>query len=102
MSRIQARVAQAKSANKKLLVAYIVNGDPQPDVSLPTMHEMVAKGVDIIELGVPFSDPMAEGPVIQKGHERALLHHTSLKGSLDVVRQFRQTNTTTPVVLMGY
>jgi len=67
MSRIQQRVAEAKVAGKKLLVAYIVNGDPQPEVTLPTLHEMVAKGVDVIELGVPFSDPMAEGPVIQKG-----------------------------------
>jgi len=102
MSRIQERVAQAKAAGKKLLVAYIVNGDPQPEVTLPTMQAMVAKGVDIIELGVPFSDPMAEGPVIQKGHERALVHGTSLKGSLEIVRQFRKTNTTTPVILMGY
>jgi len=102
MSRIQQRVAHAKSAGKKLLVAYIVNGDPHPEVTLPTLHEMVAKGVDIIELGVPFSDPMAEGPVIQKGHERALVHGTSLKGTLDVVKQFRQTNSDTPIVLMGY
>lgn len=102
MSRIQQRVAQAKSAGKKLLVAYVVNGDPQPEVTLPTMHEMVAKGVDVIELGVPFSDPMAEGPVIQKGHERALVHNTSLKGTLEVVKQFRKTNNETPIVLMGY
>ncbi len=102
MSRIQQRVTQAKSAGKKLLVAYIVNGDPHPDVTLPTMHELAAKGVDVIELGVPFSDPMAEGPVIQKAHERALVHNTSLKGTLEIVRQFRQTNNETPVVLMGY
>jgi tryptophan synthase alpha chain len=102
MSRIQQRVAEAKAAGKKLLVAYIVNGDPQPEVTLPTMHEMVAKGVDVIELGVPFSDPMAEGPVIQKGHERALVHHTSLKGTLELVKEFRQTNSKTPIVLMGY
>lgn len=102
MSRIQQRVAEAKAAGKKLLVAYIVNGDPQPEVTLPTMHEMVAKGVDVIELGVPFSDPMAEGPVIQKGHERALVHNTSLKGSLELVKEFRKTNSTTPIVLMGY
>jgi tryptophan synthase alpha chain len=79
-----------------------VNGDPQPAVTLPTLHSLVANGVDIIELGVPFSDPMAEGPVIQKGHERALVHNISLKGTLDVVKQFRLQNTTTPVVLMGY
>ena len=102
MSRIAQRISEAKKENKKLLVAYIVNGDPQPDVTLPTMHEMVAKGVDIIELGVPFSDPMAEGPVIQKGHERALVHNTSLTGTLALVQQFRVVNTTTPIVLMGY
>lgn len=102
MSRILQRVTEAKKSGKKLLVAYIVNGDPQPQVTLPTMHEMVAKGVDIIELGVPFSDPMAEGPVIQQGHERALVHGTSLKGSLEVIREFRKTNNQTPVILMGY
>lgn len=102
MSRIAQCFSQAKASGKKLLVAYIVNGDPQPQVTLPTLHEMVAKGVDVIELGVPFSDPMAEGPVIQKGHERALVHNTSLTGTLDIVRQFRATNTTTPIILMGY
>lgn len=102
MSRIQQTVTQAKASGKKLLVAYIVNGDPHPDATLATLHEMVAKGVDIIELGVPFSDPMAEGPVIQKGHERALVHGTSLKGTLEIAKQFRATNSTTPIVLMGY
>ena len=102
MSRIKQHVTQAKVAGKKLLVAYIVNGDPQPEVTLPSMHEMVAKGVDIIELGVPFSDPMAEGPVIQKGHERALAHNTSLTGTLALVKEFRKSNDTTPIVLMGY
>lgn len=102
MSRIQQVVSDAKAAGKKLLVAYIVNGDPQPEATLPTMHEMAARGVDVIELGVPFSDPMAEGPVIQKGHERALVHNTSLRGTLEIVKQFRRTNSKTPVVLMGY
>lgn len=102
MSRISQRLTEAKSSGKKLLVAYIVNGDPQPEVTLPTMHEMVAKGVDVIELGVPFSDPMAEGPVIQQGHERALVHGTSLKGSLELIKEFRKTNNETPVILMGY
>jgi len=102
MSRIAQCFTQAKASGKKLLVAYIVNGDPHPQATLPSMHEMVAKGVDIIELGVPFSDPMAEGPVIQKGHERALLHNTSLTGTLEIVKQFRATNSTTPVILMGY
>lgn len=102
MSRISQRLTQAKAAGKKILVAYVVNGDPYPEATLPAMHALVASGVDVIELGVPFSDPMAEGPVIQKGHERALTHNTSLKSSLDIVKQFRQTNSTTPVVLMGY
>jgi tryptophan synthase alpha chain len=102
MSRISQRLSQAKTAGKKTLVAYIVNGDPYPEATLPVMHAMVERGVDIIELGVPFSDPMAEGPVIQKGHERALGHNVSLTGTLDIVRQFRATNNTTPVVLMGY
>ncbi len=102
MSRISQRLNEARASGKKVLVAYIVNGDPHPEATLPTMFEMVAQGVDIIELGVPFSDPMAEGPVIQKGHERALAYNTSLKGSLEIVRQFRKTNTQTPIVLMGY
>ena len=102
MSRIAQCFTEAKASGKKLLVAYIVNGDPEPGVTLPTMHEMVAKGVDIIELGVPFSDPMAEGPVIQKAHERALVHNVSLTATLEVVKQFRLTNSHTPVVLMGY
>ncbi len=102
MSRIQQHLSAAKKAGKKILVAYVVNGDPFPEATLPTLHKMVERGVDIIELGVPFSDPMAEGPVIQKGHERALVHHTSLKGTLELVKTFRKTNQTTPIVLMGY
>lgn len=102
MSRISQVLNQAKTLKRKALVAYIVNGDPYPQATLPTLHKLVEEGVDIIELGVPFSDPMAEGPVIQKGHERALAHNTSLTGTLEVVRQFRKTNSHTPVVLMGY
>lgn len=102
MSRISQCLNQAKASGKKILVAYVVNGDPFPQATLPTLHAMVEQGVDVIELGVPFSDPMAEGPVIQKGHERALEHGTSLKSTLEVVKQFRTTNNTTPIVLMGY
>lgn len=102
MSRISQHLSQSKAAGKKILVTYVVNGDPYPQATLPTLHALVEQGVDIIELGVPFSDPMAEGPVIQKGHERALEHNVSLKDTLDVVKQFRATNNTTPVVLMGY
>jgi tryptophan synthase alpha chain len=102
MSRISQHLSQAKTAGKKILVAYVVNGDPYPEATLPTLHALVEQGVDVIELGVPFSDPMAEGPVIQKGHERALEHNISLRGTLEIVKQFRATNNTTPIVLMGY
>lgn len=102
MNRISTCLAELAAAGRKALVAYIVNGDPTPDITLQVMHTLVENGADIIELGVPFSDPMAEGPVIQKGHERALTHRVSLRDSLELVRQFRQTNRTTPVILMGY
>lgn len=102
MSRIQSCLQQLAAQNKKALVPYIVCGDPEPAATLPLMQALVEAGANIIELGVPFSDPMAEGPVIQKAHERALKHHTSLRMTLDVVKQFRATNSTTPVVLMGY
>lgn len=102
MSRIQTLFTTLKGKGRKALVGYIVNGDPTPEATLPTMHKMAEQGVDIIELGVPFSDPMAEGPVIQKGHERALLGKVSLRDTLQVVSEFRKTNTDTPVVLMGY
>src|SRR5690606_16249486 len=102
MSRLTQCFAGLKSNNKKALVTYIVNGDPQPEITLAAMHALVAAGADVLELGVPFSDPMAEGPVIQKAHERALEHQTSLRGTLALVKKFRQTDTQTPVVLMGY
>jgi len=102
MSRIAQRLQDLKTQGRKALVTYIVNGDPYPEATLPTLHALVEQGADIIEVGVPFSDPMAEGPVIQRGHERALEHHTSLKGTLELVRRFRETDSQTPVVLMGY
>ncbi len=102
MNRITQRMNALKEENRKALVTYIVSGDPAPEVTLDTMHELVAKGADIIELGVPFSDPMAEGLVIQLGHERALTHNTSLTKTMETVRQFRQKDSSTPVVLMGY
>ncbi|ODS23996.1 tryptophan synthase subunit alpha [Candidatus Endobugula sertula] len=102
MNRITQRMQALKEANRKALVTYIVSGDPTPDVTLNAIQELVAKGADIIELGIPFSDPMAEGPVIQRGHERALAHHVSLKSTLALVKQFRETDNETPVVLMGY
>lgn len=102
MNRITQRMNALKAANKKAFVAYIVSGDPRPSVTLPAMHKLVAQGVDIIELGIPFSDPMAEGQVIQLGHERALEHNVSLTNTIAVVKQFREQDQNTPVVLMGY
>lgn len=102
MNRISEKLTALDQSGKKALVTYIVNGDPRPEVSLAAMHTLVESGADIIELGVPFSDPMAEGPVIQRGHERALVHKTSLRDSLKLVSQFRKTDQSTPVVLMGY
>ena len=102
MTRINGCLQATRKEGRKALIAYIVNGDPFPEATLTTMHALVAEGVDIIELGVPFSDPMAEGPTIQLGHERSLKHNTSLTSTIDLVREFRQTNSVTPVVLMGY
>lgn len=102
MSRITAYMEQLRKTGRKALIPYIVAGDPARNVTVPTMHALVAAGADIIELGVPFSDPMAEGPVIQLAHERALKHGTSLRDVLVMVSEFRRTNPTTPIVLMGY
>ena len=102
MSRIAATFASLKAAHKTGLVTFITAGDPSPALTVPLMHAMVAGGADVLELGVPFSDPMAEGPVIQRACERALKFNVGLKDVFEFVRQFRLTDTTTPVVLMGY
>jgi tryptophan synthase alpha chain len=102
MSRIAACFTRLGVAGRKALIPYITAGDPNPDVTVPLMHALVKAGADIIELGVPFSDPMADGPVIQQACERALAHHVSLRRILEMVRTFRSENDTTPVVLMGY
>ncbi len=102
MSRIQKVMAAAKAAGRKSLIPYVCAGDPYPDITVPLMHALVAAGSDIVELGVPFSDPMADGPVIQRASERALKFGVGLGDVLAMVRTFRQTNDTTPVVLMGY
>jgi len=102
MSRIAACFSLLRDQKRTALVPFITAGDPQPDVTLPLMHTLVEQGADIIELGVPFSDPMADGPVIQRASERALEHNTSLDDVLSMVKAFRETNTQTPVILMGY
>lgn len=102
MSRIENRFVELRAQNRKALIPYITAGDPALSTSLSLMHVMVDAGADILELGVPFSDPMADGPVIQAGYERALKQHVSLAHVLALVTEFRKTDTTTPVVLMGY
>lgn len=102
MSRINTCLAALKAAGRKALIPYVTAGDPDRDLTVPLMHAMVKAGADILELGVPFSDPMADGPVIQRASERALLHHTSLRDVLAMVTEFRQTDNETPVVVMGY
>lgn len=102
MSRIKQCFEQLKAQNKTALLPFITAGDPNPDVTVPLMHTLVESGANIIELGVPFSDPMADGPVIQRASERALEHHVSLHDVLQMVTEFRQQNQHTPVVLMGY
>ena len=101
-NRINKTLRELRAANRKALVTYIVAGDPGREVTVPAMHALVSAGADILEIGVPFSDPMAEGPVIQLAHERALEHRTSLRDTLVMVAEFRQQNSHTPVILMGY
>lgn len=102
MSRLAEKFVQLKQSSRKALIPFITAGDPYPAFTLSLMHDMVKAGVDIIELGVPFSDPMADGPVIQRASERALAHKMSLRKVLSMVSDFRKTDQTTPIVLMGY
>lgn len=102
MSRIENIFAILRSQRRKALVGFITAGDPHPDMTVELMHAMVEAGVNIIELGVPFSDPMADGPVIQAASERALKHHVGMGRVLEMVRAFRNRDQHTPVVLMGY
>jgi len=102
MSLLNTCFDQLAKQGKKALIPFVTAGDPHPDFTVELMHELVAAGADIIELGVPFSDPMADGPVIQAADERALRHHVSLEDVLSMVADFRQHDSRTPVVLMGY
>ncbi|MBY0484309.1 tryptophan synthase subunit alpha [Nitrosomonas sp.] len=102
MNRIAKTFAALIKQNRKALIPFITAGDPSPEITVQLMHQLVQSGADIIELGIPFSDPMADGPTIQRSSERALKHHVSLNGVLDMVAEFRKTDTDTPVVLMGY
>ena len=102
MSRIASCFTALKAANRKALIPFITGGDPSPAHTVGLMHALVSGGADVIELGMPFSDPMADGPTIQLACERALAAGTSISKILAMVAEFRRTDSTTPVVLMGY
>jgi tryptophan synthase alpha chain len=102
MNRINQTFSSLKTRNRTALIPFITAGDPSLESTLPTMHALAKAGADVIELGVPFSDPMADGPVIQRSSERALAKGMSLRKVLAIVAEFRKTNATKPVVLMGY
>ena len=102
MSRIDITFAKLKQNNRKALIPFITAGDPSPEQTVPLLHALVAAGADVLELGVPFSDPMADGPTIQRASERALKKGVTLRSVLALVAEFRKQDANTPVVLMGY
>lgn len=102
MNRLQQCFSTLKQQNRKALIPYITAGDPKPEFTLQLMHNLVEAGADVIELGFPFSDPYADGPVITLAHERALANKITIFDVFEIVRTFRETNTQTPIVLMGY
>lgn len=102
MSRLGAVFQGLRDQNRKGVIPYVVAGDPSPDGTVSLLHQLVAAGADVLEIGVPFSDPMAEGPVIQKGHERALGRGVTLRSVLEMVSAFRLDDQLTPIVMMGY
>ena len=101
-SRIDQRFQQLSAAGRKALVPFFTCGDPSLEATVPVMHALVRAGADLIEVGVPFSDPQADGPVIQRSSERALARKVGLRAVLECCRQFRESDTQTPLVLMGY
>jgi tryptophan synthase alpha chain len=102
MSRIAARFARLRERGRKALVTYVAAGDPQAALTVPLLQELVRAGADILELGVPFSDPMADGPVIQRAAERGIRNGVGLRDCLKMVAEFRRGDDETPLVLMGY
>ncbi|MCR9279151.1 MAG: tryptophan synthase subunit alpha [Pseudomonadaceae bacterium] len=102
MSRLETRFAELRAANRSALVTFITAGDPEVDATAPALHALVAGGADVLEVGMPFSDPEAEGPTIQRANERSLAAGTRLADVFGCVATFRTTDDSTPVVLMGY
>ena len=102
MKRIEKKLKELSQDNQKAFVGYIVAGDPDLETSLELMHLSVDSGVDILEIGVPFTDPIAEGPIIQQAHDRSLVNETNLQKIVDLVGKFREKDSNTPIILMGY
>lgn len=102
MNRIDKKLSELHASGKKMLSPYITAGDPIPELTVQIMHGLVNAGADMLELGIPFSDPMAEGPVIQAAMERALVHKINCEDVFTIVEKFRETDKDTPIVLMGY
>ena len=102
MSRIQNHFKLLKKSNKKALIPFITAGDPHPSETVKLMNALVSSGADMIELGIPFSDPMADGPVIQRASERALSNGVGITATIKLVAEFRKENKDTPIILMGY
>ena len=102
MSRLSGVFSDLRAKNRKVLIPYVVAGDPSPEGTVALLHSLVEAGADVLEVGVPLSDPMSEGLVIQQGHERALANGMSLRRVLEMVAAFRRDNDTTPIVMMGY
>ena len=102
MKRIEKRLKELSKDNQKAFVGYIVAGDPDLETSLELMHLSVDSGVDILEIGVPFTDPIAEGPTIQQAHDRSLENETNLQKIVDLICKFREKDINTPIILMGY
>jgi tryptophan synthase alpha chain len=102
MSRLASCFQTLRTQGRKALITYIAGGDPSAELTVPLMHQLAQSGANILELGIPFSDPMADGPVIQRAAERGIANGVGLRRCLDMVEQFRRTDAVTPVVLMGY
>jgi len=102
LKRIEKKLKELSQDNQKAFVGYIVAGDPDLETSLQLMHLSVDSGVDILEIGVPFTDPIAEGPTIQQAHDRSLENETNLQKIIDLICKFREKDTNTPIMLMGY
>ena len=102
MKRIEKKLKELSQDNQKAFVGYIVAGDPDLETSLQLMHLSVDSGVDILEIGVPFTDPIAEGPTIQQAHDRSLENETNLQKIIDLICKFREKDKNTPIILMGY